>query len=217
VGTDAVRRRARSCGFCSCRARTCKEDADACDCGPTINGPASRCNKPWTLCCLTKFDTATSCSCDDTALACTGNSKQVANCDVATIECGAAEVSIPACDDPSCPKGSCACPAGSSRCDGACTDVTNNKDHCGDCSTQCAGGAACVSGKCACAAGTVDCDPGAGLDCRDTSSDRDNCGSCGAACVTGAACASSLCDVEVAWVKLYGTAGASDSTPSAFR
>lgn len=72
-------------------------------------------------------------------------------------------------------------------CDEACTDVTKDRDHCGDCMVACGLHEACVRGRCECA-GTI-CD-GA---CVELATDPDHCGACGHDCGAGAACVAGDC------------------------
>jgi len=96
------------------------------------------------------------------------------------------------------------CNSGEQMCNGACTNITNNVTHCGDCSTNCKlsnADAACENSQCIvsqCSPGWADCND-AGTDGCEHSVDADtlNCGACGNACVTGehskAVCAAALC------------------------
>lgn len=79
-----------------------------------------------------------------------------------------------------------ACPSSFVEClDGdfpeRCTDVANDRDHCGDCATTCGAGEQCVAGACACAPTNATCGGG----CVDLASDPLHCGACGRACVGG--------------------------------
>jgi hypothetical protein len=47
-----------------------------------------------------------------------------------------------------CNNGQCACPAGTTDCNGVCADLLTNDANCGSCGTQCAAGQTCVGGKC---------------------------------------------------------------------
>lgn len=42
------------------------------------------------------------------------------------------------------------CEAGQTSCDGACLDVSNNEQNCGECGFPCAGGEVCTAGQCDC-------------------------------------------------------------------
>lgn len=83
------------------------------------------------------------------------------------------------------------CPAGTSACDGVCTQLASDPDHCGACGKKCQGGALCSAGQCVCPAGSSLCD---GI-CVTLSSDSQNCGSCGKDCGSGV-CKSGQCDCQ---------------------
>ncbi len=77
------------------------------------------------------------------------------------------------------------CAAGTACCDGYCTDLASDFDHCGACGAACAypgpyEDGACVDGHCAylCVEGAADCGSG----CTPLWSDPNNCGACGNVC-----------------------------------
>ena len=74
-------------------------------------------------------------------------------------------------------------------CDGTCTELLSNPDHCGSCDLSCGDGQACVNGICECAAGQIRCN-GA---CVDPTSNDDHCFQCGNACGAGMMCQRSVC------------------------
>ena len=80
------------------------------------------------------------------------------------------------------------CGPGQSSCTGVCTVVQSDPRNCGQCNTNCAGGA-CINGQCACASNLTTCPAG----CIDTASDRLNCGSCGRMCAPNESCQQGQC------------------------
>lgn len=81
------------------------------------------------------------------------------------------------------------CSATEEYCDGQCTDVLSNTDHCGSCGFGCSDGASCVNGICKCASGDIRCDGR----CIDPTSNDDHCFECGQACPDGEMCENSVC------------------------
>ncbi len=77
-----------------------------------------------------------------------------------------------------------ACPAGTSLCNGTCTDTNIDELNCGACGNICPLGKACLNGNCSCLAGQTLCNG----TCADTSIDLRNCGACGNACSPGKDC-----------------------------
>jgi hypothetical protein len=100
------------------------------------------------------------------------------------------------------------CPAGQTRCGGACVDPATDLAHCGACDARCPAGAhattTCAAGRCglSCAQGFADCDVSAANGCEvDLGADARHCGACGAACSTrGAAseCRAGACRLTCA-------------------
>jgi uncharacterized protein YkwD len=74
-------------------------------------------------------------------------------------------------------------------CDGSCTNVLSNPDHCGGCGSSCSNGADCVQGICQCAEGHIKCNG----TCVDPTSNDDHCFECGNACSEGMTCRKSVC------------------------
>lgn len=75
-------------------------------------------------------------------------------------------------------------------CSGACTDITQNPNHCGDCGNSCLGGS-CVNSTCTCTAGLTFC-PGVG--CVSLTDNAQRCGSCTRSCGSnGGFCVSNEC------------------------
>jgi hypothetical protein len=70
------------------------------------------------------------------------------------------------------------CPSGTVCCDGICTDLINNRLHCGKCGKQCP---------------TACC----GSDCKDILSDHDNCGECKHPCDDDKVCIAGQCVKEI--------------------
>jgi hypothetical protein len=48
-----------------------------------------------------------------------------------------------------------ACAGGEENCDGACLDVSNNEQNCGECGNACHGGEVCKSSSCSCPTGVI--------------------------------------------------------------
>lgn len=89
----------------------------------------------------------------------------------------------------SCQNGACACPEGTSSCDGACVDVQSDPAHCGSCEIACSPGATCESGACSCPESLSAC----GGTCADLQSDPDHCGDCDTACNPSQVCLLGAC------------------------
>ena len=100
-----------------------------------------------------------------------------------------------------CQGGLCSCPAdnpycnlsceeGQEPCGGNCTDVKNDKAHCGACGKSCGDTGICVNGKCIECAGKTFCNDNL---CHDLMNDPDNCGSCGQACPNHVGCKDGQC------------------------
>ncbi len=80
------------------------------------------------------------------------------------------------------------CPAGLTRCRGACVDLTTDPLSCGLCGRVCAGGVDCRLGVC-CPFGFEVC----GDRCVDLQTDPDNCGVCDLQCFEGLQCVFGTC------------------------
>lgn len=80
-------------------------------------------------------------------------------------------------------------PPESELCDGRCTDITIDQEHCGICGRACGQSMKCVDGECQCVPGFTACPSG----CVNTATNPDNCGSCGGTCPTGAECNAGVC------------------------
>ena len=78
------------------------------------------------------------------------------------------------------------CPVGQLFCEGECTVVDIDPDHCGQCGRRCGPDQVCSAGQCGsdCTGGTTKC----GDVCVNTDTDQQNCGSCGNACPAGQVC-----------------------------
>ncbi|HWV37369.1 MAG TPA: MXAN_6577-like cysteine-rich protein [Vulgatibacter sp.] len=102
-------------------------------------------------------------------------------------------LSFAACSSSDDPPGDPTCPAGLTLCDGACVDLTSDK-NCGACGVECTGETTCRSGSCVllCEDGETDC----GTFCARTDDDPKNCGACGNACDEGEECAAGRCAVS---------------------
>ncbi len=90
-----------------------------------------------------------------------------------------------------CMDGVCTCDA-EHTCGSGCYELSNDRQHCGSCDTECPDGATCTDGECTtCTDGTDLCaDANA---CFDLSSDRRHCGDCDNSCPTGATCVAGFC------------------------
>jgi len=90
------------------------------------------------------------------------------------------------------------CPNGQLCCDGVCTEVEFNPDHCGVCGRTCPAGEVCANGWCMCG-GVGGCIAGSEKCCADECVnilyDPGNCGDCGVACQvdTGPECVDGEC------------------------
>ena len=87
-----------------------------------------------------------------------------------------------------------------SRCNGVCTDIVSNREHCGNCDTVCSPSEQCAAGHCQpfCAAGQTACaQTTGGFICENLSNDRANCGTCRNQCPQGQVCdGSGHCGIE---------------------
>lgn len=86
------------------------------------------------------------------------------------------------------------CDTGEKRCMGACIDVQEDNDNCGDCGVECDATHFCKDGACEldCRSNETICD-GA---CVDTNSDHDHCGSCTKVCTSREACNMGTCSLD---------------------
>jgi hypothetical protein len=85
-------------------------------------------------------------------------------------------------------KGGCTgCSLNQGCCDGKCTDLQSDTNHCGDCSTVCAPGQVCSGGVC-CPDGQTYC----GGSCTNTQTNPIHCGSCWHGC-NGGSCINGQC------------------------
>ncbi len=101
-----------------------------------------------------------------------------------------------------------ACPAGQTRCDGACVDLQTDPLRCGGCDAACPvpanGSASCAAGVCgrACNAGFADCNDNPADGCESSLSAVTSCGACRALCPepanASATCASGACGISCA-------------------
>ncbi len=83
------------------------------------------------------------------------------------------------------------CPPDETSCDGVCTDVDDDPEHCGACSIGCDAGEACIDGACTAPCALEVC----GTECIDTTIDPAHCGACGRQCDSSAVCTDSVCVV----------------------
>jgi hypothetical protein len=86
------------------------------------------------------------------------------------------------------------CDTGEKRCNGACIDILENDDNCGDCGTACDATHFCQAGTCEldCRSNEEICD---GV-CINTTSDHDHCGDCETACSSGQVCNMGTCSLD---------------------
>lgn len=78
------------------------------------------------------------------------------------------------------------CPVGQLFCEGECTVVEIDPDHCGQCGRRCGPDQVCSAGQCGsdCTGGTTKC----GDVCVNLLTDQQNCGECDNACLAGQRC-----------------------------
>ncbi len=74
-------------------------------------------------------------------------------------------------------------------CDGTCTNVLSNPEHCGGCGSSCGELGECVQGICQCGDEQIKCDG----ECVDPRSNDEHCFECGNACGSGMTCRKSVC------------------------
>jgi hypothetical protein len=89
-----------------------------------------------------------------------------------------------------------ACAAPQVLCNGVCTNIDSDRNHCGMCSVQCGDGTVCTGGRCAATCGALaTCPSGDGGPsyCANTITDNANCGGCGETCVAGTVCSNGTC------------------------
>jgi hypothetical protein len=87
------------------------------------------------------------------------------------------------------------CPAGTTCCEGACTDTSIDPQNCGTCGQVCASGM-CVNGTCqsGCPPPLVQCCQGTVCECVNIfGTDPFNCGGCGFECAPGSVCVGGTC------------------------
>jgi len=180
VNSDCSPGEQMDCGFCG--LRSCQADGTYGDCeGQGVCLPDT----------IDIVDTCGNCgqlvrTCDQTcqygAETCTGEGV----CEAGTIEtagecgnCGQDQrMCSPQClwDSWLC-VGEGTCPGtGGDCCDGACTDILTDPDHCGGCNAPCGAGELCCNG-----------------DCADTQTDPDHCGGCVSPCNANQQCCSGSC------------------------
>ncbi len=82
------------------------------------------------------------------------------------------------------------CCFGAVACNGACTNLKNDANHCGVCGRSCAANEVCSAGSCAaCPASRTQCTD----QCADLRSDPFNCGACGKVCAGSQSCVAGSC------------------------
>jgi hypothetical protein len=82
------------------------------------------------------------------------------------------------------------CCAGAVDCDGTCSDLNTDANHCGACGHSCRADEVCAGGACtACPATRTQCTE----QCADLTSDPFNCGACGTVCAASQSCLSGTC------------------------
>lgn len=92
-----------------------------------------------------------------------------------------------------CMEGECACPEGTSVCEGECVDPESDPSHCGGCDQPCDEGLFCLFGECSegCG-GLAECDGG----CVDAMSSVLHCGGCNTPCGAGETCVGGSCGCD---------------------
>src|SRR6185369_463673 len=99
-------------------------------------------------------------------------------------------------DDEFCSNGNCQCRPGLTSCNGNCTDLLNDRDHCGACNSPCGNNDVCVDGVCqmiTCQSiGQQTCD-GACLSQFELQNNPLDCGQCGNNCGNNEVCANGNC------------------------
>jgi hypothetical protein len=82
------------------------------------------------------------------------------------------------------------CCLGAVACDGVCTNLQNDANHCGGCGKSCSASEVCTGGACAtCPASRTQCKD----QCADLGSDPFNCGACGKVCGASQSCVAGSC------------------------
>jgi hypothetical protein len=152
------------------------------------------------------------CSCPQNLTNCHGHCVDITSNPLA---CGAECVACP--DETDCCNGAC-CKEGQRCCDGKCTDVRSDHDHCGECGTKCDANFTCCNGQCvnllsadencggcgkscgpqfACKGGQCVCRHPGEVDCHgvcvNLGKDVKNCGACGHACGIHTVCRAGRC------------------------
>ncbi|MDX9723201.1 MAG: hypothetical protein RBU37_20790 [Myxococcota bacterium] len=74
----------------------------------------------------------------------------------------------------------------------ACTDTSQNPQHCGECANACELNELCLLGSCRCLEGYGDCDEEGGCE-TELNSDESNCGACGVSCHKAYTCEEGRC------------------------
>jgi hypothetical protein len=118
----------------------------------------------------------------------------VQHCGACNVACASAGTSQAVCTPDA--NGSYTCgatcgPAAQTLCNGTCTDLHTDPQHCGACGIACAAGQLCAAGVCVCPSTESLC--GSPPACVDTASDARHCGGCGEACPSGFVCAGGAC------------------------
>jgi hypothetical protein len=91
-----------------------------------------------------------------------------------------------------CVCGACICDPGATLCDGYCTHLATDPQHCSACGNACEPGFDCVDGACTCQ------ETPCGTSCVDLDTDLGHCGACGRACPMDADCVSGECQCPAA-------------------
>ena len=131
---------------------------------------------------------ATGCEADLSSAATCGDCAIACSYDHAAAECNQGACAIGACD------------TGWGNCDandvnGCETDVRENVNHCGGCSSPCQAGEVCTAGTCTteCPAGETKCEDV----CADLQTSAQHCGTCDNACSPGEECRAGTCVLPV--------------------
>lgn len=148
------------------------------------------------------------CRCPPHSTPCVPDPSSSTGCASLLVNCDCGVVGIPCWGCP----GGCQ-PVGSIKCDGICTDVRSNPQHCGSCGHACPAGQSCSNGACVCPPGRTNCggacvtcpvngqcsgtscvcvDPtptNCNGTCTSLQDDPNNCGACGLRCPPNNFCA----------------------------
>ncbi|MBI5544633.1 MAG: hypothetical protein HY901_12140 [Deltaproteobacteria bacterium] len=139
-------------------------------------------------------------TCDAPFTACTATI--CANLDADPQHCGDCGTSCAT--GQSCVLGVCACPAGTTPCNGICVSLDNDTENCGACGNSCQD-QVCINGTCGCFTPFTSC---SATVCANLDSDSLHCGSCDRACANGQSCIAGDCACAQGQSMVNGTCAA---------